>query len=116
MTTLPVYARSNGSATGVAAATEIAMSVPPRGVIKRVRVSKTSGTATTLTVEVLEAAGGTGTDVAISYSAAASVDNEESIFYSVSESSPGAGILYVKVTPDAGSNAVIARLDIEKVA
>jgi hypothetical protein len=103
MSTLPVYARSNGSATGVAAATEIAMSVPPRGVIKRVRVSN-------------EAAGGTGADVAISYSAAASVDNEESIFYSVSESSPGVGTLYVKVTPDAGSNAVIARLDIEKVA
>ena len=116
MSTLPVYARSNGSATGVAAATEIAMSVPPRGVIKRVRVSKTSGLATTLAVEVLEAAGGTGADVAISYSAAASVDNEESIFYSVPESSPGVGNLYVKVTPDAGSNAVIARLDIEKVA
>lgn len=116
MTTLPVYARTDGSATGVAAATEIAMAVPPRGVIKRVRVSKTAGTATTLTVEVLEAAGGTGADVAISYSAAASVDNEESIFYSVPESSPGVGNLYVKVTPDAGSNTVIARLDIEKVA
>ena len=116
MTTLPVYARSNGSATGVAAATEIAMSVPPRGVIKRVRVSKTAGTATTLAVKVLEAAGGTGADIAIQYSAAASVDNEESIFYSVSESSPGVGTLYVEVTPDAGSNTVIARLDIEKVA
>ena len=110
MTTLPVYARTDGSATGVAAATEITMAVPPRGVIK------TAGTATTLTVEVLEAAGGTGANVAISYSAAASVDNEESIFYSVPESSPGVGNLYVKVTPDAGSNTVIARLDIEKVA
>ncbi len=116
MTTLPVYARSNGSATGVAAATEIAMSVPPRGVIKRVRVSKLAGTATTLTVKVLEAAGGTGADIAIEYSPAASVDNEESIFYSVSESSPGVGTLYVEVTPDVGSNAIIARLDIEKVA
>jgi hypothetical protein len=44
------------------------------------------------------------------------VDNEESIFYSVPESSPGVGTLYVEVTPDVGSNAVIARLDIEKVA
>ena len=116
MTTLPVYARANGSAAGVSAATEITMSVPPRGIIKRVRVSKTSGTATTLAVEVLEASGGTGADVAIAYSAAASVDNEESIFYQVSDSSPGVGTLYVKVTPDTGSNGVIARLDIEKVA
>jgi hypothetical protein len=92
MITLPVYARTDGSATGVAAAT------------------------TTLTVKVLEAAGGTGADIAIEYSPAASVDNEESIFYSVPESSPGVGTLYVEVTPDVGSNAVIARLDIEKVA
>ena len=116
MNTLPVYARADGSATGVSAATEITMTVPPRGVIKRVRVSKTSGAATTLAVEVLESAGGTGAAVAISYSAAASVDNEESIFYSVPESSPGVGNLYVKVTPDTGSNGVLARLDIEKVA
>jgi hypothetical protein len=58
----------------------------------------------------------TGADIAIEYSPAASVDNEESIFYSVPESSPGVGTLYVEVTPDVGSNAVIARLDIEKVA
>lgn len=116
MITLPVYARTDGSATGVAAVTEITMAVPPRGVIKRVRVSKTAGTATTLTVKVLEAAGGTGADIAIEYSPAASVDNEESIFYSVPESSPGVGTLYVEVTPDVGSNTVIARLDIEKVA
>lgn len=116
MNTIPVYARANGSAAGVSAATEIAMSVPPRGVIKRVRVSKTSGTAATLIVQVLEAAGGSGTDVAIAYAAAASVDNEEDIFYQVAETSPGVGTLYVKVVPNTGSNGIVARLDIEKVA
>lgn len=118
MTTLPVYARSNGTEAAItnASASEITMSVPPRGIIKRVRVSKTAGTATTAVVQVLEASGGTGSDVAIAYATAASVDNEESIFYSVSEDSPGVGTLFISVVPDVGTNTYIARLDIEKVA
>lgn len=115
MNTSPIYARANGTGSGISAATEISLSVPPRGIIKRVRVSKTSGTAATLAVEVLEATAGTGNDVAIAYSAAASIDNEESVFYQVPESSPGVGTLYVKVTPNTGSNGIAVRLDIEKV-
>lgn len=116
MNTSPIYARADGTGSGISSATEISLSVPPRGIIKRVRVSKTSGLAATLEVRVLEAASGTGSDVAIAYSAAASVDNEESVFYQVPESSPGVGTLYVEVTPNTGSNGVAVRLDIEKVA
>jgi|TARA_R110000822_G_scaffold106502_1_gene234649 hypothetical protein len=119
MNTTPIYARSNGTAAGVAGAVEISMSVPPRGVIKRVRASKVSGSATTLAIEVRETSGGTGADIVVSYAAAASIDNEESIFYSVPEVSPGLGTLYFSVTPDAwapATNVVISRLDIEKVA
>jgi hypothetical protein len=116
MTTLPVYARSNGNATGISATAEIEMTVPPRGIIKRVRVSETSGTGANVTVQVLEAAGGTGPSIAIAYAAAASVDNEESVFYEVPETSPGVGSLFIKVTPASGTNTYITRLDIEKVA
>ena len=116
MNTSPIYARADGTGSGISSATEISLSVPPRGIIKRVRVSKTSGLAATLEVRVLEAASGTGSDVAIAYSAAASVDNEESIFYQVSETSPGVGTLFISVVPDTGTNTYIARLDIEKVA
>ena len=116
MYTSPIYSRSSGTATGVTAATEITMAVPPRGVIKRVRVAKTGGAGTTVAVEVLEDSGGTGPSVAIAYTAAAGVDNEESIFYEVAETSPGVGSLFIKVTPDTGTNTYITRLHIEKVA
>ena len=114
----PIYTRTNGSATGVlVAGVEIAMTVPPRGIIKRVRASKLSGSATTLTVEIRESAGGTGADIVAAYAAAASVDSEESIFYKVPETSPGVGTLYFSIVPDdhATPNVVISRLDIQKV-
>lgn len=114
----PIYTRTNGSATNVEATVEIAMTVPPRGIIKRVRASKLSGSATTLTVEIRESAGGTGADIVAAYAAAASVDSEESIFYKVPETSPGVGTLYFSITPDShapANNAVISRLDIQKV-
>jgi len=117
-TSAPIYSRADGTASGVTAATEISMTVPPRGVIKRIRASKVSGSATTLTVEIRESAGGTGADVVAAYAAAASVDSEESIFYQVAETSPGVGTLYFSITPDTGAptpNVVISRLDIQKV-
>jgi hypothetical protein len=92
------------------------MTVPPRGVIKRVRVAKTGGAATTAVVQILEATGGTGPSVAVAYATAAGVDNEESIFYEVPETSPGVGSLFISVVPDTNGNTYIARLDIEKVA
>ncbi len=118
MYTSPIYSRSNGSATGVGilTASEVTMTVPPRGVIKRVRVAKAAGTATTAVVQVLEATGGTATDVAIAYATAAGIDNEEDIFYEVPETSPGVGSLFISVVPDTNGNTYIARLDIEKVA
>ncbi len=118
MITLPVYVRSSGTEAGVTSSStsEITMIVPPRGLIKRIRVSKTAGGATTAVVQVLEAASGTGTNVAIAYATAASIDNEESIFYEVPETSPGVGSLFISVVPDTGTNTYIARLDIEKVA
>ena len=118
MYTSPIYSRSNGTEGSVTAlsASEITMTVPPRGVIKRVRVAKAAGAATTAVVQVLEATGGTATDVAIAYATAAGIDNEEDIFYEVPETSPGVGSLFISVVPDAGTNTYIARLDIEKVA
>ena len=118
MNTIPVYARATGAEAAVtsSSASEITMSVPPRGIIKRIRVSKTAGGATTAVVKVLEATGGTGSDIAIAYATAASIDNEESVFYQVPETSPGVGSLFISVVPDTGTNTYIARLDIEKVA
>jgi hypothetical protein len=114
----PIYTRTNGTAGGVlVAGVEIAMTVPPRGIIKRVRAAKVSGSATTLAVEVRESAGGTGADIVVAYAAAASVDSEESIFYKVAETSPGVGTLYFSIVPDdsATPNVVLSRLDIQKV-
>ena len=118
MNTSPIYVRSSGTEALVTnlSASEVTMTVPPRGVIKRVRVSKTAGAATTAVVQVLEVAGGTGASVAIAYATAASVDNAEDIFYEVPETSPGIGSLFISVVPDTGTNTYIARLDIEKVA
>ena len=114
----PVYSRSDGLASDVEATVEIAMNVPPRGIIKRVRAAKVSGSATTLTVEIRESAGGAGAEVVAAYAAAAGVDAEESIFYQVAETSPGVGTLYFSITPDShapDNNVVFSRLDIQKV-
>jgi hypothetical protein len=119
VTSAPIYSRADGSAAGVlvVAGVEISMNVPPRGVIKRVRASKVSGSATTLTVEIRESAAGTGEDIVAAYAAAASIDAEESIFYQVAETSPGIGTLFFSIVPDDSvtPNVVQSRLDIQKV-
>lgn len=99
------------------AGVEISMTVPPRGIIKRIRAAKVSGSATTLTVEIRESAGGVGGDVVAAYAAAAGIDAEESIFYKVAETSPGVGTLFFSIIPDDSGtpNVVQSRLDIQKV-
>ena len=99
------------------AGVEISMTVPPRGIIKRIRAAKVVGSATTLTVEIRESAGGIGADVVAAYAAAAGIDAEESIFYKVTETSPGVGTLFFSIIPDDSGtpNEVLCRLEIQKV-
>jgi len=120
----PVYARSEGVATSVTTAgVEIQMTVPIRGIIKRVRAYKMAGGMATFDLLTLRAA--TGATVATAPqniiaeygSGSTSIDEEESIFYEVPEGdSIGFGTIFFFVDPNAAvDNTIIGRLDIQAV-
>ena len=118
----PIYARAEGTASSVGTSgTEIQMTVPIRGIIKRVQAYKVSGGMATFDLVTLRAA--TGATVAAAplnvipeYGpGSASIDAEESIFYEVAETTPGAGTLFFFVDPNTGTSDITARLDIQLV-
>ena len=123
--TTPIYGTQTGTATSVTTAgIEIQMAVPTQGLIKRVRAYKTAGAMATFDLVTLRAATGATLasaplSVIAEYAAgSASIDSEENIFYSVPEvaSTPGRGIIYFFVDPNAGTNNDISvSLDIQTV-
>ena len=123
--TTPLYGTQTGIASSVTTAgTEIQMAVPTQGIIKRVRAYKVSGGMATFDLVTLRAATGATLasaplDVIAEYGAgSASIDEEEDIFYSVPEvaSTPGRGIIYFFVDPNAAiNNTITVSLDIQTV-
>ena len=97
---------------------EISIAVPLKGIIKRVRAVKNSGTGATVAIEVRESASATGLGVVLAYSATAfaSMDSEEDLHYEVTADTAldylgsGQGYLYVAVLVDAGADT---DLDVE---
>jgi hypothetical protein len=123
--TAPLYGTQTGSATSVdTSGTEIQMAVPTQGIIKRVRAYRISGGMATFDLVTLRAETGatvaaTPLSVIAEYGpGSASIDEEEDIFYSVPEvaSTPGRGIIYFFVDPNAAiNNSISVSLDIQTV-
>jgi hypothetical protein len=112
------WVRAEGQATSVGNSSNkvtVSLTVPHRGLIRRIRC-RDDGTGTgTPTVEAQineTSAAGTGTDIVLLYGATANpgIDSEEEIFYQVSESGVASrvGTLYVTVwTGNAATDHVI---------
>lgn len=110
------FHRISGQATSVAAATVTSLSnVPTRGYIIRFHANLASGTGTTVApVLSQDSAVSANIDQIMSISAAAHVDEVPSMAIPyVAELVSGVPTLYVKFTPDAGTdNAVDYAIDI----
>ena len=92
-----------------------AITVPARGVIRRVRVIKDSGAATTVEFEVREAASGTNLDVVVAYAGTAPpLDSEEQLMYELATSGgDSVGSLFLAAKGDTGTTQFTAQIDIE---
>jgi hypothetical protein len=121
----PTWVRATGQATGVGNAANkqtVSLTVPHRGLIRRIRCRDDgtgSGTPTVAAQVNETSAAGTGTDIVLEFGLTTNpgVDSEESIFYQVSESSTATrvGTLFVTVwTNNAATDHVVdVAVDIE---